>query len=335
MAADLIGRFCAEHHTLNGISPGRAREQRNLLLQFAQQLDKPLLETDAGDVRGFMAHLLDNGFKPSTVAKKLNLVRPFFKWAWREQLIDSDRMMRMDDIDPPRGHRNSRPRPYSRADLQRFWIELDRQYQPLPNTAPLTRWKQGNGRWSKVRPHAMRLQVEAIASLALYGGLRRDEIYRLELEEMHPDNDVVVARTRKNREAEWEARSVPMFGPMRDAIAAWFDLRAQLKPTGDHPWLVLWEASPFTPGGAMSHKSFEGQLAKIGRGWEYHRMRHTCATELLRAEMPLEKVQKILGHRDIHDTLVYTLLLKGDILAAAARAEKRYVAALARTKETA
>jgi hypothetical protein len=49
--------------------------------------------------------------------------------------------------------------------------------------------------------------------------------------------------------------------------------------------------------------------------------------------MPIEKVQLIMGHATIQQTLAYTKLLKADVLEAARLAERRYVQTIERTKE--
>lgn len=53
----------------------------------------------------------------------------------------------------------------------------------------------------------------------------------------------------------------------------------------------------------------EGQLATV----ECHTLRHTCATRLLRAEVPLHIVQKLLGHSSIVTTQRYTHPTDADV----------------------
>ena len=40
----------------------------------------------------------------------------------------------------------------------------------------------------------MHLQIEAIATLALFDGLRASEIHFIGIDDMHPDNDFIVVR---------------------------------------------------------------------------------------------------------------------------------------------
>ena len=48
-----------------------------------------------------------------------------------------------------------------------------------PDVRYIRRWRRGPSPWRRVQSHANRLQIDAFVSLALYGGLRKDEIYRL------------------------------------------------------------------------------------------------------------------------------------------------------------
>jgi integrase len=53
----------------------------------------------------------------------------------------------------------------------------------------------------------------------------------------------------------------------------------------------------------------DGQLATV----ECHTLRHTCATRLLRAKVPIHIVQKILGHKSIVTTQRYTHPTDADV----------------------
>jgi len=327
--ADLLDRFCDEYHAYNGISRARRAVQRRALQLLQAHAGGDLTAVTGAELTAYLAQQITDGLAPTTVRKTLGAVRPFFHWAWRNGLIDAEQRMQIMDVKPPRGSRNGIPRPYSYAELRTFWADLDEQH-PRAEEKYVRRWRNGSSQWKRVQSHAQRLQLEAIVSLCLYGGLRRDEILRLEFQEMHPENDAVVARARKNKDGVWVARSVPMFEPMQEAIAAWYEFRGWMEPDHDRPWLSLWRNYRLQP---VTERSFRLLLTRLGRGWEFHRFRHTAATELLRARMPIEKVQLIMGHATVQQTLAYTQLLKADVMEAARIAERRYVQNIERTKK--
>jgi integrase len=330
----VLDDFLTEYHAYNAITPDRRWKQRNQLLKFEDYVGGDLLAGDAPALRAYLASQLDAGLKPTSVRCYLGQIRPFYTWAFERGLIDAERRLGFIDLKPPRGGRDHVPRPYSRKELALFWDELDEAWPLLTgkDLRYIGRWRRGTSPWKRVQSHANRLQIEAIVSLELYGGLRPDEVYRLELEDIHPDNDAVVARSRKNREGVWVARSVPMFEPMRDALTAWVEFRSWIDPDHDRPWLTLWHQYRAKP---ATTYMWERWIRRIGRGWLPYRFRHTCATELLRARMPLEKVQKILGHANPQQTLAYAQLLDSDVLEAGREVEKRYLQNIGRTRRAA
>jgi site-specific recombinase XerD len=50
------------------------------------------------------------------------------------------------------------------------------------------------------------------------------------------------------------------------------------------------------------------QLAGIERHYSCHSLRHTFATQLLNAGVPLEVLKELMGHRSLQMTLCYTQL---------------------------
>jgi integrase len=104
----------------------------------------------------------------------------------------------------------------------------------------------------------------------------------------------------------------------RDVPRALAHRQVALRPDpGDFPWLSLHgERYART---AIRWTKFGGLLLPLGI--ELHRLRHTFATERLRAGMPLENLQKLLGHSTITQTLAYADITHEDVLASAARTE--------------
>ena len=306
MPKDTIGRFAAEHFTLNSISDRRAGQVTMALRKLSHWLRvehrKSIEEATDNDLRAWMVALLDEGRKASTVGWYLSMVLPFYQWCWQHQLIDSDRLMRIRRVNPPRGSRNGKPRPYSRKDLDRMWRELEAKF-PHASEARLKRWARGTaGFRGDLRRHAMRVQLDAMIELALVCGLRRNEIYVLSVDDCHPDNGYIVVHGKRSDQHD-RTREVSYPDSTRQAIRAWLRIRAQLKP---EPGLPLW-LSITGPDPAAGLSTFRmAEILQSFGDWQLHRLRHTCATERLRAGMPLERLQEFLGHANIQTTQVYT-----------------------------
>jgi len=49
------------------------------------------------------------------------------------------------------------------------------------------------------------------------------------------------------------------------------------------------------------------------KGIQPHKLRHACALHMLRGGAPLEKIQELLGHKQINTTRIYTQLAPKDL----------------------
>lgn len=335
---DLIDQFCAFYHPYHNIGRQRRVMQLRVLRDFESSLDCPIGEAGSAELRAYLGTLVAD-YKPSTIRERHNAITPFFAWMWENKHIDAERLMEVREVRSPRGGKTSRPKPYKRTEIQRFWRDLDVTYPwcacgRCPETPQahaelfLKRWRTGLSEWKRVEAYFARCQVEAIASFALMGGLRRVEVFTLNPVDVHPENDYIVVRgAAKNADAESVARPVPWGGGdwMRYVVGRWLMLRAELAPDHDALWLSLYRDGRLQP---MYYTRFKNRLARIGGGYEYHRMRHTFATEALRAGMEIERLQKVLGHARIQQTLEYAKLLTGDIVLSSKRVEGEFTAAV-------
>lgn len=315
----LIDQFAAEHFTLNSISPARQHQVRAALTRLDEWLDCSLVEATDADLRAWLVDLLGADLTPSTVAWYLKMVKPFYRWAWRSRLIDADTWMRLNDVSAPRGSSTTKPRPYSRRELRTLWVALDERF-PHASKLLIGRWQRGTSPWRSMKKHAMRLQLDAIIELALVCGLRRSEIYRLSIDDVHWDNKYIVVHG-KRVDQNPKVRDVPYPESTRNAIRAWFRLRGLMGPA---PGLPLWlSVTGPDPVAAMPEERFAMLLHCLGP-YELHRLRHTCATERLRAGMELQEVQKFLGHSNLQQTLAYAELVRDDIHRASDRIDPAF-----------
>lgn len=339
MNDDLIERFAADYFDYNDISTRRRAVVRKDLRALGDHAGTSLDRITPDQFQSFLADELARGLMATTVERTAKGVRPWFKWAWRVGIIDADRYMRIMDVPLPRIPADAHlPRPYDRRELDRFWESLDATFPTLARRSTWDRYTKGNARWPRVWRHCMRLQIDAIVHLALHCGLRKHEIAQIEIADFHYDNEYVVVREGKGG----RYREVPHTNGSRAAAAAWLEMRSLLRPSHDRPWLVLTPTAspnatiPSHPFNPMSSSGLDSLLHRVpghGRGdehWKMHRFRHTCGTEWLRAEMPIEKVQRLLGHRNLQQTLLYTQIVRTDVHAAAARAGEKFERAVSR-----
>ncbi len=339
--ATVVERFQAGYQQYHGLSAKWCNEQTRVIEDFLSVTRKSdPADLDAADLRAYMGTLQGRGLAVNTVRKKGNMLRAFYGWLYDEGIIDGNTLMAVKRVENPKGASAvTKPKPYSRKELRQFWDALDSSW---PETDPkfIRRWQKGTSPYRRIATHAMRLQIEAIIRLALDCGLRRQEIYNATLDDIHPDNEYVVVRFAK-REAggEDKMREVPYTDKARTAVHRWIEFRSLLGPTHDRPWLSLAttmqkQRKYLDP---MRWERFErltGAVIPPKGTWHLHRFRHTCATEWLRADVPIELVSRLLGHSNINQTLCYAQLVTDDIHRAMAKAQPAFEAATSGVEAT-
>lgn len=321
---EALAAYEVEHNAYHNISAQRRLDSRRVLMEVEASAGVPLLDVSPEHLAAYFSSMIAAGKAPATVRKHRNFVTPFMDWAMRRKLITRDRLWEIREVELPRGaSQQPLPRPYSRDEVQQIWADAFARYEMLEDDTYLRRYVSGTSRYQRVREHCHAVQLRAIIAVCLFGGLRLKECYRLSTFDAHYDNAyVVVHGASKNRAAISIPREVPwMAEEMRQFVRDWIDLRAMLAPRHDRMWLSLWSASPTE---VYPFTRFELQLTELGIGWEFHRLRHTAATEWVRSGMPLEKVQYILGHSRIQQTMAYVKVVGDD----AARSARSSAAAL-------
>jgi site-specific recombinase XerD len=320
-------QFAAEYLALHQISDIRRRRALKLFAEIEQWLGRELHTIQPEDLNRWMAMKIGEKYDANTVRFWLNMLKPYLRWAWKTRLIDADQWLRLGEVGPPRGASgNNTPRPYKRTELQQFWADLDEAFPQLENDYFLRRFKKGTCNYRRIRQHLRYAQTRAIVSLALIEGLRRNEIYSLTLDELHPDNAYLLVHGKRTSHRE-KTREVPYASEAREAVREWLRLRKLLKPRHKQPWLALQAPKPQRP---MANKPFNELLASVGNGYELHRFRHTYATERLRAGMPIEQLQRLLGHASLQQTLAYAELAREDLAGAMERSDEQFMAAVGR-----
>lgn len=338
IASSAVARYCDWQRHYNGVSEYRVRETYKMLYDLGAFAGCSTEEATGKDFERWMMSLSASGLHCNTVRKKGHMVRPFFAWAKREGLINADRLFEIREVPNPRGSTgDSVPRPYTPKEIAKLWADLDRQYPRAPNY--LKRYLAGRSRYRKIWRHAMGLQINAIAHLCLHAGMRREESFLLPLDSLHHDNAYIVFTGAAKGEGPPKQREVPMTAELRAAVSEWLAMRTLLEPEHDRPWLVLNPRAnpnstmPSSPTAPMSFRRYAVLFTTLGAGWEFHRLRHTYATEMLRAGMPLENLKELLGHATIQQTLAYAKIVPQDNERHVQRVEASFSRALARNPE--
>ena len=101
------------------------------------------------------------------------------------------------------------------------------------------------------------------------------------------------------------------FAPFTEGVAAyldaWLAVRARFEPAGDEPLFLLTRAGITTLIKRIAHATGIHLFA--------HKMRHTAATHLVRQNVDLHTVRKILGHTQLATTERYLSMTHADLQA--------------------
>jgi len=127
---------------------------------------------------------------------------------------------------------------------------------------------------------------------ALHTGARRGELLGLSWEDVDLDRRLLTFRNTKNG----ENRTVPMSETLSSALR-----RMPGRLQGGHVFRTA-EGEPLEPAGFR--KAFEGAVKNVGlKGFRFHDLRHSAASFMVQAGVPLNTVRAILGHKSLTMTL--------------------------------
>jgi integrase len=151
-----------------------------------------------------------------------------------------------------------------------------------------------------VDPLARSSHMRAACRLAMFAGMRRGEVNALRWVDVDMDGGVIRITSHGRHETKsGKARIVPMLPPVREALdaarAAKGDKERAGRVVGISYNKVHYEWTRMLP-----------EMPEEYRHLTFHSLRHSYATWLAAAGLPLRALQHALGHADIQMTMLYT-----------------------------
>jgi integrase/recombinase XerD len=236
------------------------------------------LNADADGLRAYLKSLDYVGMTPRTVARRLSVIRQFFRFLLAERSRDDDPASALDS--PKLG------RPLPKV-LSR--IEVD---QLIDATQGL-----GDGG-----------RMATLLEILYATGLRVSELVTLPLVAVERDPTALIVRGKGDKE-----RLVPLSDPARTAISAWLHVRVGMLPEGQKSRFLFPSRGK---DGHLTRQRFAQLLKEAALKAEIdparvspHVLRHAFASHLLAGGADLRSVQLMLGHADIATTQIYTHVL--------------------------
>src|ERR1700690_3792242 len=161
------------------------------------------------------------------------------------------------------------------------------------------------------------LMDRAAFTLMWQGGLRISEGEDLRLEDLNLGQKCLSVRDGKNR----KDRTIYLAPTAIHALHEYLAVRGQ--GSSDHVFLYRNQAVKKD----LIRSRLKDAGRRVGVKVNPHRLRHTCATQLLNAGCPVTSIQRLLGHKKISSTMIYARAhdqtVADDYFAAMERVEQR------------
>jgi len=275
-AEAFIEMLSAERGASKNTEVAYSADLKNLEAFLARRKQKPL-SADTEALRAYLKSLDYVGMTPRTVARRLSVIRQFFRFLLAERLREDDPASTLDS--PKLG------RPLPKV-LSR--VEVDRLIE-----AAQAKGREDGGR------------METLLEILYGSGLRVSELVALPLVAVERDPQMLMVRGKGDKD-----RQIPLSDPARVATVKWLHIRAAALDDGETS-RYLFPSRGRT--GHLTRQRFAQLLkeAALAAGIDParvspHVLRHAFASHLLEAGADLRSVQLMLGHADIATTQIYT-----------------------------
>ncbi len=228
-------------------------------------------------LRAFIGSLLDEGFSQRSIARKIASMRSFFKYLWRQKIIDGNPALVL--ITPKIGKRL--PSFLDEESVQKLLLLPDR------TTA-------------KGRRDA------AILELFYSTGIRLNELINLNVGDLKQEEGLIKVRGKGRKE-----RIVPIGKKALEAIDDYLKVEKGLSTKtiaqlNECPlFMIKAERRMYPQAVGRMVRKYIGMVSEIEKK-SPHVLRHSFATHLLNHGADLRAVKELLGHESLSTTQVYT-----------------------------
>ena len=254
-----------------------------------QYIGKTADDITTEDIRLYIAkRIYQDRVSKTTVGNEIRNLRSFFGYLYQEELLKQNPMFRIDTIKKEKTKKSA---------FDEYEIE-------------------------KMRAVLKTNRDKAIFEILLSTGCRVSELVNIKLCEIDGDKILVHGKGQKDRNVYLNAKA--MFA-LEQYLAERKDTNPYLLAGGylnddrTRTYRKNWYKNPecVTPDQHLNKASVEQMMRRISKKVDVHayphKFRRTCATYALRRGMPIEQVQKILGHSQIDTTMQYAMVNQSNV----------------------
>jgi integrase/recombinase XerD len=254
-------------------------------LEDADEAVGNLAAAGSDGLRAYLSGLAERGFAATSQARKLSVLRQFFKFLYSEGLRPDDPT---GTLDSPR---RERPLPKTMSETETSRL-LDRAaHEAAEKPADLAG-----------------LRLHALVEVLYATGLRVSELVSLPVSVASRDDRFFVVKGKGNKE-----RLVPLSLKAKEAMRAWQAARTAHPAFAGSPFLFpAASETGYLPRQVFARelKSLAARAGIASAKISPHVIRHAFASHLLQNGADLRAVQQLLGHADISTTQIYTHVLE-------------------------
>jgi integrase/recombinase XerD len=297
-----INDFLDAQH-VHSFSPCSIRSYGYDLLNFArwwyQRKSPSLLRLNESRLRDYVRYQLESLPKPTpqTINHRLTVVRGLYRFHYGRELP-----RRRGNIESTyKTHNHFRPFGYGKP-----WRVVGglRLRQPRRIVVPLSS-EEVSQFWSSFHTY----RDLSVTALMLFNGLRSREVIGLRLEELRLSEGQFRVLGKGNKE-----RVLPLSEDTIQILDRYLEIE---RPRVSSPYVFLClkgpqRGSPMTPAGLRSLFRHHRQQTKVPLA-NPHRFRHTFGTTMARSGVSLLALMHLMGHSQIHTTMLYVSLSPEDV----------------------
>ena len=242
-------------------------------------------------------HHLDKGYSVATVNAQMRMLHSFLLFLQDEGYPVPQSLLRIPGLKQP----DSLPRYLTDEQVRALRQAIENDVQTAPTLAK----------------RRQALLDRATFYLLWQGGMRLSEVEELRLEDLDVPGRRVSVRNGKGM----RDRTVYLTEGVVAVLQAYLAVRGS--GSGDH--VFLYRNAPLSKDLIRLRLKFVGQ--RLGIKVYPHRLRHTCATQLLNAGCRITSIQAFLGHKKLNTTMIYARAhdqtVAEDYFSAMSRVEQR------------
>lgn len=264
---------------------------------FAQEGIRELTDIKRKHIFAYMDKRLAEGYAAKSINQDLRAFHATLGFLQQRELRVPQALLRLPVLKEP----DALPRFLTDEEVSALQSEVEQQV------------KQANS----LAQRRNALLDRAVFYLLWHGGLRLGEVEELCLSDLNLSRQQLMVRQGKGM----KDRTVYLTAAAVAALVAYLEVRGEQKT--DH--VFHYRHRPLSRGLIHSRIKAIGERVRIKV--TPHRLRHTCATQLLNAGCPITTIKEMLGHRRLNSTMIYARVhdrtVAEDYYAAMAVIEKR------------